>query len=219
MKYTSAEPTFATEILNQMSGLVYLNELEKPGDMYSLRNIWMNKRGLEFFDKTQEEITALGYRFIEDVIHPDDMEIIPTSIRVVYNFVEESIFVSLNRLKRPGTDLYDWYYLQGRVVDVFEDGSPRQLLTVGMNIAETMHTENQLVAAMKEINRLRNELKIAGFTNREKEILQLIVAGKTDKEIAQKLFISFATARKHHANILRKSGVRNSTGLAKLLSE
>ena len=64
MKYTSAEPTFATEILNQMSGLVYLNELEKPGDMYSLRNIWMNKRGLEFFDKTQEEITALGYRFI-----------------------------------------------------------------------------------------------------------------------------------------------------------
>lgn len=44
------------------------------------------------------------------------------------------------------------------------------------------------------------------FTKREKEVLKLVVAGKTSEEIAEELFISLHTVNTHRKNILSKSG-------------
>jgi predicted ATPase/DNA-binding CsgD family transcriptional regulator len=48
-----------------------------------------------------------------------------------------------------------------------------------------------------------------GLTVRELEVLGLLVAGRTNAEIADALFVSLATARTHVANIYRKLGVAN----------
>ncbi|MCA9879305.1 MAG: response regulator transcription factor [Thermomicrobiales bacterium] len=42
------------------------------------------------------------------------------------------------------------------------------------------------------------------ITRREREVLELIVAGRTDREIATTLFISERTASKHVSTILQK---------------
>jgi DNA-binding CsgD family transcriptional regulator len=44
---------------------------------------------------------------------------------------------------------------------------------------------------------------------REKEILDLLIQGKLNKEIASLLFISEETVKKHLKNVYRKLGVRN----------
>jgi DNA-binding CsgD family transcriptional regulator len=49
---------------------------------------------------------------------------------------------------------------------------------------------------------------------REMEVLALLVAGRTSKEIARQLSISPLTVRKHRQNIMRKRGVHS---LAQLL--
>lgn len=59
----------------------------------------------------------------------------------------------------------------------------------------------------------KENLKI--LTNREQEILKLIVQECTSEEIAQKLFISKKTVDQHRANILFKTGCRNTIGLVK----
>ncbi len=46
-----------------------------------------------------------------------------------------------------------------------------------------------------------------GITSREKEVVELVVQGLSNNEIAQKLFISFHTVRRHLNNIYRKCGV------------
>lgn len=46
---------------------------------------------------------------------------------------------------------------------------------------------------------------------RERQILELIRAGRTDKEIAQQLGVSFWTVRTHIGALLRKMDVRNRT--------
>ena len=46
---------------------------------------------------------------------------------------------------------------------------------------------------------------------RERQILELMRAGRTDKEIAQQLAVSFWTVRTHIGALLRKMGVRNRT--------
>jgi len=55
-----------------------------------------------------------------------------------------------------------------------------------------------------------------GITPREREIIELICSGRTNQEIAEKLFISVATVKDHNYNIFRKTGVRNRVELTNL---
>lgn len=51
------------------------------------------------------------------------------------------------------------------------------------------------------------------LTEREKEVLHLIIKEKTNKEIADELFISIRTVDAHKRNLLDKTGSKNVAGL------
>ena len=53
------------------------------------------------------------------------------------------------------------------------------------------------------------------ITDRELEILDLIVQEYTNQEIAEKLYISSRTVDAHRRNLLQKTGARNTAGLVK----
>jgi len=61
-----------------------------------------------------------------------------------------------------------------------------------------------------------DDLDRYGITPREREIIGLIAAGRTNQEIADQLFISLATVKDHNYNIFRKTGVRNRVELLNL---
>src|SRR5258707_14507634 len=48
------------------------------------------------------------------------------------------------------------------------------------------------------------EMKRLGITKREQEVLQLIAAGMSNKEIAEKLFVSTSTIKTHTSNLFLK---------------
>ena len=50
------------------------------------------------------------------------------------------------------------------------------------------------------------------LTERETEVLEQLSKGLTYDQIAENLFISYGTVRKHVENIYRKLGVNNRTG-------
>jgi DNA-binding CsgD family transcriptional regulator len=52
------------------------------------------------------------------------------------------------------------------------------------------------------------------LTAREREVVALIAAGKSNREIAAELFISPATAARHVANILAKLGYSSRSQVA-----
>jgi NarL family two-component system response regulator LiaR len=67
-------------------------------------------------------------------------------------------------------------------------------------------------AAQSLVSSERDEPSIDyGLTAREAEILEQMVAGRTNKEIAKILIISPGTVRFHVSNILSKMGVKNRT--------
>ncbi|WP_091538287.1 response regulator [Thermoflexibacter ruber] len=59
----------------------------------------------------------------------------------------------------------------------------------------------------------------AKLTQREKEIVKLILDGMSSPEIADKLFISHRTVENHRANIMNKLKVRNTIELVKKVLE
>ncbi len=70
------------------------------------------------------------------------------------------------------------------------------------SLRTTMHTTSELEGA--------NEDTISA---REKEILVGVCQGLSNQEIAEKLFISKRTVDKHRANIMEKTGCRNTANL------
>jgi DNA-binding NarL/FixJ family response regulator len=53
------------------------------------------------------------------------------------------------------------------------------------------------------------EQGLAGLTPREVEVLRLLVEGRSNRQIAEQLFISGKTASVHVTNILAKLGVHS----------
>jgi DNA-binding NarL/FixJ family response regulator len=51
------------------------------------------------------------------------------------------------------------------------------------------------------------------LSTRELEVLKLICDGFSNAEIAEQLFISHRTVDRHRANLLSKTGCKNSTSL------
>src|SRR5262249_60350865 len=52
------------------------------------------------------------------------------------------------------------------------------------------------------------------FTDREKEVLEMLVAGRSNKEIGSQLGIEERTVKAHVAKLMRKVGVQNRIALS-----
>lgn len=67
--------------------------------------------------------------------------------------------------------------------------------------------------ARKVTREKKEEAELIEFTRREKEVLQLICDGLSNKEIADRLFISERTVVGHKSNLLAKTNCRSTIGL------
>jgi len=78
------------------------------------------------------------------------------------------------------------------------------------DIKKFIHKETIVATNESKINML-------GITQREHEVLLLLITGKTYKEIAADLFISLPTVKTHVSNIYSKAQVRNRLELSNLV--
>lgn len=90
--------------------------------------------------------------------------------------------------------------------EVYINKDIADILLKGIRFNQT--TEARRIKAMRE-----------DLTQREKEILTLIVKGCSNQEIADQLCISLPTVKTHRSNILGKCNVKNAASLVRLAME
>jgi DNA-binding NarL/FixJ family response regulator len=61
--------------------------------------------------------------------------------------------------------------------------------------------------------------RLSSLTSREREVVEQLVGGVTDREIARTLLISTRTVHKHLESIYRKLGIGNRTSLMTLIHQ
>lgn len=80
--------------------------------------------------------------------------------------------------------------------------SGRRFYSVGL-------PEDQLEKLFKQKGQEKKDV----LSNREQEIVRLTILGFTNKQIAEKLFISAKTVENHKANIMQKLGIKDKSEL------
>jgi len=104
------------------------------------------------------------------------------------------------------------------ILQMIKNGANGYLLK-SANLEEFVYCINNAlsgsIAFSKEVQNLMNKAQfsdlknIPRLTRREKEILKLLIEGKSTQEISDELFLSFLTTQTHRRNLLNKFQVKN----------
>ena len=94
---------------------------------------------------------------------------------------------------------------------------PKELLDIFDEIIYITDTEDTIINKLKNLIKQQHSLNSLGgdrLTEREKEVLKLLIQGNSNKEVADMLTISPHTVITHRKNIIEKTGIRSLAGLA-----
>lgn len=82
-------------------------------------------------------------------------------------------------------------------------------------IERALELDSQIAARQQRDKAIASRLD--QLTQREREVMQLVVAGKLNKQIADELDISMKTVEAHRARVMEKMGVRTLAELVKIV--
>lgn len=100
--------------------------------------------------------------------------------------------------------------LKGGALDFLEKPVEGRMLIAHVKEALRVDAERRQAAAVRDALRTR----CGQLTARERELLPLVVAGDSSKDIARRLGISHRTVEVHRASIMHKTGVQSVVELA-----
>ena len=97
-------------------------------------------------------------------------------------------------------------------------------LGIWLGLKLTRHTETVVVREVEvpaPVNFVRDQSKVdsLGITPRELEVLELIAAGLSNKEIAERVYVSENTVKTHSSRVFDKLGARRRTQAVQLGKE
>lgn len=84
---------------------------------------------------------------------------------------------------------------------------------------EVLVIKEVLVPSIEPFSLNEQRLKVLGITKRELEILELIAHGMSNREIAEKLFVSENTVKTHLSRLFDKLGAKRRTQAVQIAKE
>ena len=104
------------------------------------------------------------------------------------------------------------YNLQGMMdTDIYVAGFSILFLVIGIILSRKLFVKTLIGTQTNPVIINAEELAKSGISKREAEILLLIHQGLSNQQIADKLFLSENTIKKHISNIFLKLGVERRT--------
>ena len=129
------------------------------------------------------------------IVNPDLIREGPEKIKSRYLLEKSTLFVAILYL----------YYSYKEINEMFDE------------MIYITDTEDAILNKFQNLlNRIEKKSVDSNeqLTGREKDVLRLLLQGFSNKEVADKLFISTHTVISHRKNVIEKTGIRSLSGLA-----
>jgi PAS domain S-box-containing protein len=160
---------------------------------------FVNQAWLEFRGRTAEEEKGKGWT---EGLHPDDRDLcIETYLKA---FTARQPFRIQFRMQRAGGD-YCW--LENIGIPRVDDGQFTGFLGTAADVSDR---RRRYFTPDEDAMRM-----VFALTERERQVLVLIAEGKSTKEAAAQLGISYKTADSHRSRILEKLGVHETASMVR----
>ncbi len=147
---------------------------------------------------------------VEEASNLDDLQ------EALENTIPHILLVNTTISSIPkGDRIIKKYLLEMDVISIFNTPLPDQVNEKSISIFDSKAILlNKLRDQVKNNQKSVKQLDTSDdLTDREKDVLQKVALGKTNKEVANELFISTHTVISHRKNITRKLGIKTVSGL------
>jgi DNA-binding NarL/FixJ family response regulator len=184
--------------------------------------------GLQLLIKETENITVTGVSYSLNECRAELAFQTPDVLLLDLNLPDGSgiDFCSEVRKKYPSVKIlilttHNEYSVAKQVIDngasgyILKNALSEEIIT---GIEAVMEGETFLCDEIDVLMKKPKEHQI-WLTNREKELLRLIVDGYTNQEVADKMFLSIETIKTYRKHLLLKLGAKNSMILVKMAIE
>tara|TARA_R110000787_G_scaffold43892_2_gene107462 strand:+ start:33954 stop:34724 length:771 start_codon:yes stop_codon:yes gene_type:complete len=175
-----------------------------------------------------------GMRYFWSRIHPDDVESWLSALNKLMDFTINEILEE-DRKQMSYTWNYRFKNSKDEYLNIIQNTTPLDFdkeykpiiglahytildSKIKMDVcasAKFLNKNNEYET--KYFNNFSQKLLTNGISNRERDIVRLLILNKTSKEIAEKLFISSNTVDTHRRNILKKLNISSTGELVALL--
>lgn len=186
-------------------------------DLSEMTNLYMNKFGCDILRHSSEELRSFGAEYFSRFFPAD--EIVAHKLALM-QFIDQNdgtrLHSFLQRVRPTTESEYGWYFTTSRLLQSSSVPGSTNLLNLSVPV-NTMNLTGYRISNMIENDAYirRNFHRFNMLSMREKEIIRLIVEGKSSYEIAQMLFRSIHTINTHRKNIIHKLEVTSLAGLIK----
>ena len=180
------------------------------------------------------ELKEKGMRYFWSRIYPDDVEPWLTALNTLMNFTIDEISVE-DRKQMSYTWNYRFKNAKGNYVNIIQNTTPLEFdidnkpiiglahytvlnHQIKMDVcasAKFLNANNEYET--KYFNNFSKKLLSDSVSNRERDIIRLLILNCSSKEIAEKLFLSSHTVDTHRRNILKKLNLSSTGELVALL--
>lgn len=180
-------------------------------------NSYMNKFGCDILRKSSEELREMGPEYFNRYFPPEELKFFKKELLL---FISDGDANNLHSfLQRVRSDVnadYKWYFTTSRIIQSPEDGINPSLVNISVPINMLSSTGARMRNLIENDEYMRKNFHRFGqLSMREKEIIKMIVEGKSSHEIADVLFRSIHTINTHRKNIIHKLGVNSLAELIK----
>ncbi|CAM4279362.1 LuxR C-terminal-related transcriptional regulator [Flavobacterium terrigena] len=174
---------------------------------------------------------TVSFNEILDAIHPDDVEFVAKAEKFSMDFFYKKIGhekmlnykISYSFRFRLKNGDYTLFNHQSLMLSMDDNGGLGKSLNIHTRIdhLSTLNTFKVSFIGLNgepsfmNLNPDEENQELKEFSKREIDIIKLIGNGLSNAEIAEKLFISVLTVKKHRNNILAKSDSKNTAQLIK----
>ena len=182
---------------------------------------------------TKGKITIVNQAAI-NLLEYTEEEIIGQPIKIILSGKNENEILNTNGIttelkEKPVQNIYNTYYTKSdKVIPVtfskafMYDNENKIMGVIYMAFHKTKELQNEQLPLDENLRNEAKNIKTQGeipLTNRELEVIKLITAELSNRDIAEKLFISVRTVETHRKNIMQKLHAKSVISLVQYAAQ
>ena len=164
---------------------------------------YVNQKFCKILGYSKKELLGMS---LVNIVYKDDIHIVIDKINRCFRGVHDELEVGFRAIRRDQNVIY--VNLSGSIVTMKGKKSLVGTLSRQEETQPVLNGENNESADMNSASSKQD------ITSREKDVLKFICEGLSNQEIGEKLSISVRTVEGHRNRLLKKTGCKNSVGLA-----